>query len=221
MGVQETIVLYPAANPHDLGPRQVDIHLFPATVKGTAHALNASLPVPGSNGIGRMQYRFPINGAPLVSVAPGMSCVESIQHSSLNLYCLGGFAHMLNDSVRSTIELESTAPIVLVGKSIYDDDMDPVDLFVNELGAWLSILRARARGRLDLFDKLLLKVPPFSLYAQGLLLAARHQGTVPVDERNERYWRSYHVIHSALKAAKENPAFPQPMPNFEQILSVA
>lgn len=221
MGVQETIVLYPAEDPHDLGPKHVDIHLFPSTVKGTAHALRASLPVPGANGIGQATFTFPIRSGSMVAVAPGMIEVESIQHSTLSLYCLGGYAHIQNEQALSIIELESAAPIVLVGKSMYDNDLDPVDLFVNELGAWLSILRARARGKISVFDKLLLKVPPFTLYAQGLILAARHQGFVLVDERSERYWRSYHVIHNALAAAKQNPAYPQPMPNFEQVLSVA
>ena len=221
MGVQETIVLYPAADPHDLGPKHVDIHRFPATVKATAHALQATLPVPGASGIGHTLFSYPIRNMSLVAVAPGMIHIESIQHSSLNLYCLGGYAHVQNDELCSTIELESTAPIVLVGKAIYDNDVDPIDLFVDELGAWLSILRARARGKVERFDKLLLKVPPITLYVQGLILAARRQGYVPVDERNERYWRSYHVIHNALNAAKQHPGYPQAMPNFEQILSVA
>ncbi len=221
MGVQETIVLYPAADPHDLGPKHVGIHLFPPTVKGTAHALHATVPVPGANGIGYKTLSYPIHDGSLMAVAPGMIQVESIQHSVLSLYCLGGYAHIDNEVARSTIDLESTAPIIIVNKSIYDDDMDPIDLFVDELGAWLSVLRARARGRVDLFDKLLLKVPPYTLYVQGLILAARRLGFVYVDERNLRYWRSYHAIHKALDAAKEHPGYPKPMPNFEQILSVS
>lgn len=220
MGVQETIVLYPAADPHDLGPRHVDIHLFPPAVKGTAHALRASLPIPGANGIAQTSFTFPIRNSSLVAVAPGMIEIESIQHSTLSLYCLGGYAHIRNEPALSVIELESTAPIVLVGKAMYDD-LDPIDLFVDELGAWLSIMRARARGNVVRFDKLLLKVPPFTLYVQGLILAARRLGFVQVDERSERYWRSYHVIHNALTAARQHPGYPITMPNFEQVLSVA
>ncbi len=220
MGVQETIVLYPAADSHDLGPQHVDIHLFPEDVKGAAHALRASLPVSGPSGIGHSIFRHPIHTSATFGLAPGMIEIESMQHSALNLYCLGGNACVLNSPSVSTIEVESTAPILLVGKSLYDDDLDPIDLFVNELGAWLSLIRARARGKNEAFDKLLLRVPPFTLYAHGLLLAAKRQSFVPVDERSERYWRSYQVIHGALTAAMKCPGFPKPMPNFEQILSV-
>ncbi len=221
MGVQETIVLYPATDPQDLGPKRVGIHLFPVASNGIAHARRALVPVPGGNGIADVAFTFPVRDVSLIAVAPGMIQVESSQQSKLTLFCLGGYAHLLNEPGRSTIDVESPAPIVLVNKSIYDDDMDPIDLFVDEVGAWLSILRARARGKRELFDKLLLKVPPYTLYVQGLILAAKHQGSVPVDERNERYWRSYHVIHNALDAAKQHPGYPKPMPNFEQILSVA
>ena len=220
MGVQETIVLYPAADSRDLGPQHVDIHLFPADVKGSAHALRASLPTPGPGGIGHSVFRHPIRTGLPITIAPGMIEIESTQHSILSLYCLGGSAGILSEVAVSTIEVASAAPILLVGKSLYDNDLDPIDLFVNGLGAWLSLLRARARGKNEAFDKLLLKVPPFTLYAQGLLLAAKHQGFVPVDERSERYWRSYQVIHGALTAAMLNPDYPKQMPNFERMLSV-
>jgi hypothetical protein len=88
------------------------------------------------------------------------------------------------------------------------------------MGAWLSLLRARARGDVRGFERLLTRVPPFALYLQGLILAARRLGEAPVEERSERYWRSLQTINSALKAARQRPEAPNPLPNIEALLTL-
>ncbi|MGL4650029.1 MAG: hypothetical protein ACRC1H_11515, partial [Caldilineaceae bacterium] len=120
----------------------------------------------------------------------------------------------------TTGRLQSEAPILWVGKSFFDNDLNPVDLVVDEFQAWLSILRARSAGNLPAFHRRLQGVSAFALYLQALILAERTLGAVQVDERSERYWRSRHVIHGALVAAQARPKAPTHLPNFEEVLRV-
>jgi hypothetical protein len=222
MASRETIVLYTPVDPRDLGPGHIDIHLFPAgaSAGSPAHALTAALPIRSNEGIARAHLTYPVHGAPQLQVAPGMITVGSVQRSTLNLFCMGGQATLQNDASLSTVSIVSEAPILIFSKSMYDDDMEPVDLLVDELEAWLSILRARARGRVSAFERALLRIPPFQLYVQGLVLAARRLGEIAVDERSDFYWRSSAALHAALTAAKRRPNFPDPMPDFEALLNV-
>lgn len=224
---QETVVLYPSIDSHDLGPQQVDIHLFAAhAANGNhghgGHGFKAIVPmVNGDGALSQIHLSHPAHVDGAARVGPGMIEVESIQRSSLHLYCIGGTLACTCDGEASNCRLVSPAPIVLIGKSLFDDDLDPVDLFVNELQAWISIQRAQARGHTVEFERLLLRIPPFTLYAHGLLLAAHTLDSVPVDERSERFWRASHTIHNALKAARARPTFPAPLPNLEPLLRVA
>jgi hypothetical protein len=220
MASRQTLVLYRPVDPHDLGPQQVDIHLFPPIEHSAAHSLRATLPVASPEGLTRLPLSHPVTLAQPLKVAAGAIEVETLQQSSICLLSLGAVAAFAIEPEMSTCRLQSSAPLIVMGKSFFDNDLNPVDLFTSEFEAWLSIMRARARGDTATFYQLLSRIPPFTLYAQGLLLAARRIGEVPVDERHERYWRSYNVIQSALTAARKRPNWPNPLPNLEALLSV-
>jgi hypothetical protein len=221
MANQQTLVLTRPIDPHDLGPQQIDIHLFPPVEHSVAHSVRATLPVLSTDGPTRLILTHPIHVLQPLALAAGNVEVETLQQSSICLLCLGGQVSFDVQPEASTCRLQSSAPMILMGKSFFDNDLNPIDLFTSEFEAWLSIMRARARGDTAAFYRLLTRIPPFTLYAQGLVLAARRLAEVPVEERHERYWRSYNVLHGALAAARKRPNWPNPLPNLEALLAVS
>ncbi len=217
MARNETVVLYPSVDSHDLGPQHIDLHLFAGNQGDTAHAVAAHLFLATPDGPLHTTLQHPANEGPL-RLAPGLVQVQSNRGSTLSLYTFGAALTSVADAELSTARIESPAPVLWVGKSFFDNDMNPVDLVVDEFQAWLSVLRARSSAHLPAFYRNLQAVSPFVLYLQALILAARDLGEVPVDERSERYWRSHRTIHSALAAAQARPHAPQPLPNLEQLL---
>jgi hypothetical protein len=208
----------PFRDVHDLGPCQLDIFLYPAD--GQVSPVRVTLPVVDSGaGIVKVMLTHPVKPGEL-RVAPGLIEVVSGRGSGSNLFSVGAAATLRWEPTRSICHLDSPAPILLAGKSLFDDDLNPVELFTSELQAWMSILRARARGNQAAFNKLLARIPPSTLYAQGLLLAVKRLSLTPIDERNERYWRAHNQLNGALKAARQHAAFPDPMPNLELLLTV-
>jgi hypothetical protein len=215
---RESFGFLPFRDVHDLGPCQINIYLYPAD--GHVSAVRVTLPVVDSGaGIVRVVLTHPVKPGEL-KVAPGLIEVESGRGSSSNLFSVGAVATLRWEPIRSICQLDSPAPILLEGKSLFDDDLNPVDLFTNELQAWMSIMRARAKGNQAAYNKLLVRIPPYTLYAYGLLLAAKRLSLTPIDERNERYWRATNQLNGALKAARQHATFPNPMPNLELLLTV-
>lgn len=219
MASQQTLVMHRPEDMNDLGPQRMDIHLFSTTIDHGGHSVRATLPVLQSDGLVRQPFTHPVHFLTPVTLLPGVIEVETVQKSHVNVMCLGGTGTFEEDTDVSTCKLVSTAPFIVMSKSLIDADMDPVSLFNTELEAWLSVLRVRARQGTDQFYARLARIPPLTLYAQGLLLAARQLGSVPVDERSDRFWRSYNVIQNALAAAKHRPDWPNPMPSLESELT--
>ncbi len=226
MAKRKTILLHPVIDARDLGPQHIDI-LLPSSIEhapgnglAPSYSAHALVPLATSDGIVVSRYTHPVYARAPASVAPGVVEVDSTWRSPICLFCLGGMLSTACENGHSICSLESPAPILLIGKSLYDNDLDPIDVFVSELGSWLSLMRARARGDVRSFERLLLRVPAFTLYMQGLILAARRLGEVSVDERNERYWCSLQTINGALKAARERPHVHSELPNLEMLLDV-
>lgn len=217
MGRFETVVLHPSVDSHDLGPQHIDLHLFARHEDDRAHAVAAHLFLASPDGPQHATLQHPTNEGPM-QLAPGLLQVQSNRGSTLSLYTFGATLTSVAEADLSTAHIESAAPVLWVGKSFFDNDLNPVDMVVDEFQAWLSILRARSNANLPAFYRNLQGVSPFVLYLQALLLAARDLGMVPVDERNDRYWRSHRAIHGALEAAQARPHSPQVLPNLEQIL---
>lgn len=165
----------------------------------------------------RLTVDHPWTEGPL-RLAPGLVQVQSVRGSHLSLYTFGASLVGAAESDLSTGRLESDAPILWVNKSLYDNDLNPIDLVADEFQAWLSVLRARAEPDLVGFHRRLQRVSPFLLYLQALILAERILGSAPVDERSERYWRSHQVLLGALHAAQARPHAPNPLPDLELML---
>jgi hypothetical protein len=245
MSSSTSIVLYPPVDSRDLGPQHVDIHLFsphagelelePGRRTGSqladrngnrlgrspecAHAARAHLCLATSEGPSSLTLSHPVS-ATQVQLAPGLVEVESVRRSTLTLYTFGAVLSTEAEVALSTGHIFSDAPILLVNKSFYDNDLNPIDLVVNEFQAWLSILRARALRNMPAFYRQLQTISSFTLYQQALILAQRTLGSVPVDERSERYWRSSCTLTSALRAAQQRLGASALLPNLEQLLRI-
>lgn len=219
MATGESIVLFPQVDSRDLGPQRVDLYLRPWGEGITARSTRVHLSIATPDGPIGLTQTHPTQPG-VVRMAPGMVQLESSQRSSLNLYTFGGTLTNSPEQTLSIGHMESEAPILLVGKSLFDNDLNPIDLVVNGFQAWLSILRARSAAHMPAFYRQLLSVSPFTLYMQALILAERTLGAVLVDDRGERYWRSHRTIHGALESARKRHGPPLALPNLEQMLLV-
>jgi hypothetical protein len=218
MSISETFLLYPQEDARDLGPLQLDLHLFANRLNSPAHAVRANMQVVNDGALLSRSLMHPAH-AGAFRLAPSLIQVESCQRSMLTLYTFGADAECDSDCMLSNIHLHSAAPLILIGKSLFDNDLNPVDLVVNGFQAWLSILRARSARDLSAFYRQLQLVSPFSLYLQALMLAAHTLDSVPVDDRSERFYRSRRVIQAALAAAQKRPGADHALPTLEAILS--
>jgi len=217
MATGESIVLYPQVDSHDLGPQHIDLNLYPGGDGTRLRSTRAHLSIATPDGPLALTLIHPVQPGTM-RMAPGIVQVESSQGSSLTLYTFGGTLTSNPDQSQSVGHMESEAPILLIGKSLFDNDLNPIDLVLDEFQAWLSILRARSIAHLPAFYRQLLSVSPFTLYVQALILAERTLGAIPIDDRSERYWRSHRTIHGALESARKRPGAPVALPNLEQVL---
>ncbi|MGL4650832.1 MAG: hypothetical protein ACRC1H_15600, partial [Caldilineaceae bacterium] len=134
MTSSESIVLHPSVDSHDLGPQQIDLHLFsdhlpPGHQNGAAHATRVQLTMATPDGPVALTLAHPAYNEQIL-VAPCVVQVLSAKGSSLSLYTFGGTLCTSVETDVTTGRLQSEAPILWVGKSFFDNDLNPVDLVV-------------------------------------------------------------------------------------------
>lgn len=212
-----SIVLYPAVDFRDLGSQQVDIYLHPRQSDGADQAVRLLFTAAGDDGPTRTALEHPSNQGS-ICIAAGLFQVLCGHGGLTSLFTFGARFSSSVEGDLTVGRLSSDAPILWIGRSFLDNDLNPIDLVVNEFQAWLSVLRVHSPDDLAGFCKRLHMVSPFLLYMQALVLAERTLGAVEVDDRSERYWRSNTAILGALTAAHARKGAPRTLPNLEMAL---
>lgn len=215
MDVKQSIIFYPASDPHALGHPQLDVTLFAqptgadddlesvdfvvATGKGEVEHLLVQHPWPWPG-----HYRV---GADYVTMLTRYSEI-------VDAFTWGGELEIRSDDTQTLCSLTSPVPIFDL------DDMDSLeDELANRFDAVVAGWRAQWQREDITFEAGLAQTEPGVLYAVALTEMQARLHLVPVQARDDRHWRLVQVIHQSIHLAQQQGAWPTPVPALTDLLA--
>ena len=213
--VKQSIVFYPASNPYALGHPRLDVILFAQPTGADDDLISVDFVVAAGQGeVERLSVVHPWPSPGHYRVSADNVVMLTRHQETVEAFTWGGELEISGDDTRTVCSLTSSAPIVDL------DDLDSLeDHIATSFDAVLAGWRSQWQREDITFAAHLATIEPAVLYAVALTEMEQRIHQVPVNARDDRHWRFSQIIHQSIRLAKENGAWPLPVPAVTDLLA--
>jgi len=205
-------ILYPPANPGALGHPRLDVNLYPAPTGKHFDPREITLPACDPyQGAYHLTLFHPADTGEY-QVCIGRIILVNFSNTKVEIFSFGGHLQAENQSEDSHFQLTSPAPIFDLGRFSADQLV-----LVSEYESQLALLKAAWR-REDLeFEQRLAEIDPLTLFVALTAAVENRLHMLPINSRNDNYWKFQHTIHAAIRFINPEGVLPTGSPTVQEL----